>query len=323
MENLNLTNFSITTSKINLPIKPILTFKNHPTFSNPTIQVHNLKMQSTVKTLHEKNIRLRNEIQNLKSSLRELNSSSRASQFSSAITPKSPILSKSKKENLIQNLKQQIENIQSSKPSKSRSPKPLQESKWKNLPPTGKIYSSSNNSERFSMRTSKAAQENIKKIEKLNESYKNNENSHKRLVDSFQSYYESEEENLEKFGKCQFSYIEYKKEHEQGARRRDRKMQEEIEKLRQENSELKLKLAKVFDRNHVVREKSAKSVTPRRRSTSRTSNKTEKSFRTCRSFNSFRRKHCVKCTALLAKGFSTSHCNKHKNKIQAGGNVKG
>ena len=215
--------------------KPFHYFLKSLCISHPTTQVHNLKMQTTVKTLHEKNIRLRNEIQNLKSSLRELNSSSRARQFSSVITPKSPNLSKSKKENLIQNLKQQIQNMQPSNPSKSRSPKPLQESKWKNLPPSGKIYSSSNNSERFSMRASKALQENLKKIEKVNESQKENEKSHQRLVDSFQSYYESEEENLEKFGKCQFSYIEYKKEHEQGARRRDRKMQEEIEKLRKEN----------------------------------------------------------------------------------------
>jgi regulator of replication initiation timing len=275
-------------------------------------------MNNSVKTLHDQNLRLRNEIQKLKSSIRELSGSTCRSLNNESKELPPQKLSALQKENLIENLKKQIENVKKpSNPSPKQALQEIKEVKWKNLPPSGKVYTSSNCSERVSMRASKAVQENLSKISKLSESHSSkgqapslSHSKHARLLDSFQSYYESEEENLSKFGKCELSYIEYKKDHEKGARRKERKMQEEIEELRKENSELKLRLQK-FGLKTKEKSGPALSVTPRKRSSSRIS---QKSFRTCRSSNSFRRKPCLKCVSLLAKGFSTAHCNKHRFK---------
>lgn len=287
-------------------------------------------MRNPVKNLHDQNLRLRNEIKKLKNSIRDLSSSNRE-RPESKITDSD--LTEMQKENILQDLKKQIEKV----------PEAIGAGKWKKLPPSGKLCLSSNNSQPVSVRVNKAVQENLKKIEKLSglsgiNSVKSNEkvefygDKHSRLIDSFQSYYESEEENLSKFGKCELSYVEYKKDHEKGSRRREKHMAEEIEILRKENSDLKGKLQKVagsklrtaaniqnvknIENFKSIRNlakpqkilKNAYSVTPRPRSSSRLSGK---SFLTCNSFLSARRKHCRKCTALLAKGFSTVHCTKH------------
>lgn len=289
-------------------------------------------MSNHVKSLHDQNSRLRNEIKRLRNSIRDLSNSARQD---SDCKNKESNLTKSQKENILNDLKNQI--TQAKNPNKA--------SNWKKLPPTWKPSSSSNNSEQVSVRAGKEVQENLKKIEKLSGfgnsgKFKISENCknvdlHSRLIDSFQSYYESEEENLNKFGKCELSYAEYKKDHEKGSRRKEKVMAEEIEMLRKENSNLKEKLQKVvrgkigktadvgkitkikdvintksirsFPHQGIIL-KTAYSVTPRPRSSSRLSGK---SFRTSSSFLSSRRKHCRKCTALLAKGFSTVHCTKH------------
>lgn len=288
-------------------------------------------MSNHVKNLHDQNSRLRNEIKKLRNSIRDLSTSSRQD---ADLKNKESNLTKSQKENILNDLKTQINKAQNTSTA----------SNWKKLPPTWKP-SSSNNSEEVSVRAGKEVQENLKKIEKLSGfgnsgQVKFNENSknthlHSRLIDSFQSYYESEEENLNKFGRCELSYAEYKKGHEKGSRRKEKVMAEEIEMLRKENSNLKEKLQKAV-RSKVVKTedigkqtkiktiintksirnlanqgkliKNAYSVTPRPRSSSRLS---AKSFRTSSSFLSSRRKHCRMCTALLAKGFSTAHCTKH------------
>jgi len=290
-------------------------------------------MRNPVNNLHDQNLKLRNEIKRLKNSIRDLSSSNRERPGSK--TSESD-LTEMQKENILQDLKKEI----------SKAPEAVGVGKWKKLPPSGKLCSSSNSSQPASVRVNKAAQENLKKIEKLsgfsginNATSKEKEefigDKHSKLIDSFQSYYESEEENLSKFGKCELSYVEYKKDHEKGSRRREKQMAEEIESLRKENSDLKGKLQKVAGsklrnagkvaniqgvksivniksiRNSARAEgimKSAYSVTPRPRSSSRLSGR---SFLTCNSFLSARRKHCRKCAALLAKGFSTIHCTKH------------
>lgn len=65
------------------------------------------------------------------------------------------------------------------------------------------------------------------------------------LEDSFESYYESEEENISRDGKAQLSFVEYKLDHEKGTRRKDRELLlKEIDILRQENLQLKAQLTK-------------------------------------------------------------------------------
>jgi hypothetical protein len=65
------------------------------------------------------------------------------------------------------------------------------------------------------------------------------------LQDSFESYYESEEENLSHKGKCQLSFAEYKQDHQKGTRRKEKELLlQEIENLRAENLKLKSCLMK-------------------------------------------------------------------------------
>ena len=52
------------------------------------------------------------------------------------------------------------------------------------------------------------------------------------LLESFESYYESEEENLEKAGKCELSYAQYKNFHVRGSRRNSKMKTEENDSKR-------------------------------------------------------------------------------------------
>ena len=149
------------------------------------------------------------------------------------------------------------------------------------------------------------------------------------LKESFDSYYESEEENISQFGKCELSYKEYREDHEAGARRQKRQMLEEIENLRKENSVLKCKiqeLAKNSNGNIIKSNiKRTQFSSARGRTCSRSSNRSNNVHRStsirsnnmrrsCASLISLRKKYCKKCDALLSKGFSTSLCGKHGSK---------
>lgn len=135
------------------------------------------------------------------------------------------------------------------------------------------------------------------------------------LMESFESYYQSEEDNLSKYGKCELSYIDYRKDHEIGSRRRERKMQEQIEGLKKENFILKLKIKKFCENNsNDKKNKKVQAVSARGRSYSRSTNRKSSANRSCISAISLRRKPCKLCTALLHKGLPTSFCRKHAKK---------
>lgn len=71
-------------------------------------------------------------------------------------------------------------------------------------------------------------------------------NQERNLKDSFDSYYESEQENLDKSGRCELSFQDYDNDHEKGSRRKERNLLTEIETLRNENSSLRNKLKTSF-----------------------------------------------------------------------------
>ncbi|CAG9310542.1 unnamed protein product [Blepharisma stoltei] len=76
-----------------------------------------------------------------------------------------------------------------------------------------------------------------------------NKNPERALKDSFDSYYESEQENLDKSGKCELSFHDYEKDHERGSRRKERNLLQEIESLRDENKKLRTVLKTSFSSN--------------------------------------------------------------------------
>lgn len=136
----------------------------------------------------------------------------------------------------------------------------------------------------------------------------NKENTERPLADSFQSFYESEQENIENSGKAQLSYQQYKEEHQKGSRRRNMLLQLQI--LQNENSELNNKLTSL------ARSRTAKSVTPLRKSpalrTPKGATRTPRSVSvsSC-SVTPRRNKHCKFCDVLLSRGYSTRGCTKH------------
>ena len=91
----------------------------------------------------------------------------------------------------------------------------------------------------------------------------NREQKDRSLIESFESYYESEEENIEKLGKTQLSYQIYKESHEKGSRRREKILLERVQEIQKENSLLKIKLNKLMKKKKVKKLKKHKSVTLR------------------------------------------------------------
>jgi hypothetical protein len=293
-------------------------------------------MSKWLNNLHQENSKLRNEITRLRSTLQNASYTLRSK--SPERNSKSP--NDSQKENYIKNLKKKIEiglfspgklpkhtTIPNQKQLGTQIIKQKNSYTLENLKISGKdkkLIKSIDSSE-YSIQPSKVLLESLKKnintlsnnityrdsFRSFQENVKINEKNpeNRRLIDSFESYYESEEENLAKFGKCELSYIKYSEDHKKGSRRREKIMLEEIESLRRENSLLKSKIQSVSNK------KTLKSTTTRGRTCSRISQKSSY-MRSCRSLMSTRKKHCKKCDALLSKGFSTTLCIKHgpKNK---------
>lgn len=291
-------------------------------------------MSKWINSLHQENSRIRDEIKKLKGSLRDVNCRIRSrSPGNSEGGSKTPILTLADRQNISTSVKKQLENgifipakLPSRKESVSKnSAKALEcylenaisskiKKLGKNIDKTTenlqkpKVFHDSSNI------ASNRVLENFKKLKKkkLEEAGKQ-KTKPRTLKDSFESYYESEEENIEKFGKCELSYVKYREEHEAGTRRKERKMHEEIENLRNENSLLKGKIKELCkEKAKFVNGPKGKSA--RGRTCSRTSQRSEKMRRSCASLSVLRRKYCKKCDALLSKGFSTSHCVKHGNR---------
>lgn len=162
------------------------------------------------------------------------------------------------------------------------------------------------------------------------------DNKERTLIDSFNSYYDSEQENLDKEGKCELSFQIYESVHTKGVRRRERRLLQEIESLREENTRLRDKLhnelrakytlnllksennRRFADRNQIQKTKQ-KSITPRGRQSSVSCKHLgfyrDYSSKLYRSLTPTRMKHCMNCTSLLSLGLSTSSCLKHINKL--------
>ena len=189
--------------------------------------------------------------------------------------------------------------------------------------------------QRYKSGLSDHSKENFYKasVEKLHSEEENT----RTLQDSFESYYESESENIEKLGKTELSYCCYKSQHEKGSRRREKTLMSEIENLRQENNRLRLQLtgenksSKTTEVQTTVRSKTQKRgrSKTRRRSKNRSKSKSISKQVTPRSLSATRKlsylgkktpklsltpsrtRYCRLCDKLLSKGYSTAFCSKH------------
>ena len=130
---------------------------------------------------------------------------------------------------------------------------------------------------------------------------------HKKLADSLQSYYNSEQQNLDLTGKCQQSYINFKLNYSKMQKKKKNQMKKQIRALKTENSALKQKITSISLKKHKLK----KSLTPNARWDSRNSPCNTGRFKQCDSSQTFR-KSCIECTDLLACGLSSGHCIEHK-----------
>ena len=112
------------------------------------------------------------------------------------------------------------------------------------------------------------------------------------LLESFESYYLSEEDNIEGSGQAELSYLAYKHQHSKGSRRRRRSLLEHIVKLQIENSRLKQVIHNTRPRSR------SKRRTSTRRSSIRHANPRQRSTR---------RQPCRACAGLCQHA-----CSKHK-----------
>lgn len=106
------------------------------------------------------------------------------------------------------------------------------------------------------------------------------------LLESFESYYESEEENIEKNGKCELSYLAYKTNHARGSRRNSRFTQIS------ENS------------THTPKTSFFSDITKKSRRSSVKSSVFDEIL-------NGKQKNCEICDKLLYKGLPSSKCRKH------------
>ncbi|CAG9314418.1 unnamed protein product [Blepharisma stoltei] len=179
-----------------------------------------------------------------------------------------------------------------------------------------------------------------KTLQSNSESFSNEEIG-RTLKDSFDSYYESEKENLDNEGKCELSYAVYENNHQKGSRRRERNLLKEIDILREENNRLREKLHSEFKAKDTINllknrktvrneannvnqkflKRERRSITPRGRSREKERDRSCKCFVPYRSVSakSFKKysltptrsKHCSNCDSLLSLGVSTKECPRH------------
>lgn len=151
---------------------------------------------------------------------------------------------------------------------------------------------------------SPANNENSKKIQFSSPVFSK---EHKKLVDSLQSYYESEKPNLQITGKCKQNYINYKLNYSKCKKNKKNRLKREIRSLKKQNCCLKEKIQSLSSKKN----KPNKSLTPNARWASRNSPNNTGRFKQCESSQTYR-KPCVECTDLLAYGLSSGHCIEHK-----------
>lgn len=123
-------------------------------------------------------------------------------------------------------------------------------------------------------------------IIKKSEFLRNTINFDRELLESFESYYESEEENIAKTGKCKISYIEHKL-----------KKPELCKKTRKFLSECEFP-------DFPIEKNCGK---PIKKKTGGSSHR-EKS----RDFPLFKQHNCKNCDFFLAKGLPSTSCKKHQ-----------
>lgn len=105
------------------------------------------------------------------------------------------------------------------------------------------------------------------------------------LLESFESYYESEEENLEKNGKCELSYLAYKVNHARGSRRNSRFTQ--VSDYSTHSPKLSIFSHKIKSRKSSVKSSVLDEIL------------------------NGKQKNCEICDKLLYKGLPSSKCRKH------------
>jgi hypothetical protein len=125
----------------------------------------------------------------------------------------------------------------------------------------------------------------------------------RNLIDSFESYYESEEENITKTGKCKLSYAKYKKNHEKGSRRH--KKNQSTSTLNPLNAPEKLQNSKNCKKSilKLIKYKTSRSPMTTKRSINYLSN-----------IFHIKNQNCEDCDKLLANGLPSTYCKKHKLK---------
>lgn len=151
---------------------------------------------------------------------------------------------------------------------------------------------------------SPASKENQKKIQFSSPVFNK---EHKKLVDSLQSYYESEQPNLQITGKCKQNYINFKLNYAKSKKTKKNRLKREIRSLKKQNCCLKEQIRSLSNKKC----KSNKSLTPNARWASRNSPANTGRYKQCDSSQTYR-KPCVECTDLLACGLSSGHCIEHK-----------
>ena len=116
--------------------------------------------------------------------------------------------------------------------------------------------------------------------------------THSRTMkDSFESYYNSERENIEINGKPELSFEEYQREHSKGERRKNRDLSSQIKRLKSENERLRNVLEKT--------EKRGKRGRKTCRMPCRVPSRTPP------------RSSCHGCDFLLSRGLSSTRCRLH------------
>jgi hypothetical protein len=116
------------------------------------------------------------------------------------------------------------------------------------------------------------------------------------MKDSFESYYNSERENIEEQGKPELSFEDYEKAHNKGERRLNRSLAAQIKQLRCENTRLKDMLNRT--------EKQGERGTKVGENTWKRSERSPLGYTRGRG-------HCEGCDFLLSRGLSTTRCRRH------------
>lgn len=124
----------------------------------------------------------------------------------------------------------------------------------------------------------------------------------RNLLESFESYYQSEEENIDKNGKCELDYILYKSNHIRGSRREQRSKGSLTQMFTESNqTELATRCTRTEASARSLKNSSLKSQ----------SLHPSEPTKILRSLFSQRKNPCKTCDFLLNQGNKTTLCSKH------------